>query len=680
MRRVVPSGLVALFFSLAFGSLGCDPAPPVFLRDAGQRDGSTGDLSDEDGDSISDEHEGRASNRDTDSDGTPDYQDADSDGDGIPDAAEAGDANVATPPVDSDGDSVPDFIDTDSDGNGIPDAEETDGDVDGDGTPNRADLDDDNDRINDFTEIVNTGRTTDSDGDGAPDYQDPDSDNDTILDGDERDLDTDQDGALDTVDLDSDDDGILDADEAGDADLSTAPIDTDGDGVPNFRDADSDNDGISDQDEVFTHGTDPANPDSDGDGVSDLIEIGAGTDPRDMNDDPRSRGDFVFVVPYMEPPSPTRDTLSFETNIQFADVYFLFDTTGSMNLEIGAMRDAAAEIIDRLTCEDFNMSCGTDSDCEFAVNAVCSAEGRCIENPETAFCIASLWTGVGRYAGLANSYQNLRELQGSPSATQSAIPTSANGGGAAESLFQSVACVIDPTLCDADSCTATGIGCPGYRADAVRMMVAFTDEDNECDSLPSCAPGTATEVGSVLQSAQVTFAGINAGTDVQAEEDLRAIAEAAGSFASDGSPLVFAGDAAADPEPLIEAVTSAVNEVVRNVPLFVTIDPSDAPGDDGDALQFIERLEVNITRPGCALVDETADVNPRDGHADSFPSVSPGTRVCWDLVVRRNRTVPPAEEPLLFRAELTVTGDGSPVDRREVFFLVPPRIDVVIPD
>jgi hypothetical protein len=323
-----------------------------------------------------------------------------------------------------------------------------------------------------------------------------------------------------------------------------------------------------------------------------------------------------------------------------------------------------------------------DSDCEFAENAICGAAGRCIENPETSFCIASLWTGVGRYEGNEESYRNLQSLQPDPSITQAAVPGSADGGGAAESLFQSTACVVNPSLCSALGCTTTGLGCPSYRTDAVRMLITVTDEDNECDSLPDCAPGTGLEAGNLLRSSQVTFAGINAGTDAQAQEDLRAIAMAADSYGADGTPLVFDGDvdAVGGSDRLVSAVTDAVNEVVRNVPLYVTIDPADLPDDDGDALQFIERLEVNITRPGCALLDETADVNPRDGHADTFPNVSPGTRVCWDLVVRRNRTVPPTAEPQLFRASLTVTGDGSPVDRREVFFLVPPDVDIGAPD
>ena len=39
-----------------------------------------------------------------------------------------------------------------------------------------------------------------------------------------------------------------------------------------------------------------------------------------------------------------------------------------------------------------------------------------------------------------------------------------------------------------------------------------------------------------------------------------------------------------------------------------------------------------------------------------------------------NTTTMPEASPLVFEAELTVYGDGSPLDSRTVFFLVPPVI------
>ncbi|MDP3276793.1 MAG: hypothetical protein Q8Q09_16455 [Deltaproteobacteria bacterium] len=130
-----------------------------------------------------------------------------------------------------------------------------------------------------------------------------DSDGDTILDVDEgggcgsASPDTDRDGTPDFLDLDSDGDGVPDATEAGDRDLSTAPIDTDGDGIPDFRDTDDDGDGILTRDELGAGGAaaprdtdrdgrpDYLDNDDDGDGVLTLTELGAGgfAMPRNSN-------------------------------------------------------------------------------------------------------------------------------------------------------------------------------------------------------------------------------------------------------------------------------------------------------------------------------------------------------------------------------------------------------------
>jgi Bacterial TSP3 repeat len=142
---------------------------------------------DADGDTIFDVVEDVV---DSDGDGERDFLDLDSDGDRIPDAVEAGDAVLATPPVDSDRDRVADFRDRDSDGDTVSDADEA-----GD------------------TDLATPPR--DRDGDGTSDVRD----------------------------LDSDMDGRSDAVEAGDTRLDTPPVDTDGDGVPDTLDLDSDNDG-----------------------------------------------------------------------------------------------------------------------------------------------------------------------------------------------------------------------------------------------------------------------------------------------------------------------------------------------------------------------------------------------------------------------------------------------------
>jgi hypothetical protein len=624
---------------------------------------------DEDRDSISNEAEGHLFEFDADGDGTPDYLDLDSDSDTFLDAEEAGDAALATPPIDTDGDGAADFRDLDADGNGYADLREGRADRDGDGTLDVRDADDDGDGISDLDELMGlTEFPADFDMDGDPNFRDPDSDADGIRDASEWDEDTDRDGAFDWEDIDSDADGISDSVEAGDADLATPPVDTDADGAPDFQDRDADNDGLPDDNELEA-GTDPLDGDSDGDEVSDLIEVGAGTDPRDPSVSPRTRGDFVYLVPYLEPPVPARDTLVFRTNIQFADVYFLFDTTGSMSGEISAMKEAVETILVDLTCTDFGTPCTADAQCEDG--RVCSAGGTCIADPRASGCIANLFTGIGTYAGEPNSYRNVLGLQMDPGETRRRIPGSASGGGANESLYESVACVADPTACAGAECTPGGIGCPAYRADAIRMLVTITDETNQCTT---CGVNTSAAAGARLRASDVVFVGVDADAASSPELDLKAIARAANSLDASGEPLYVQGTEAS----VTDAVTSAIRNIAENVPIFVSIEREDVPDDDGDALQFIDRLEVDVSGEGeCTTVRSVADTDG-DGFDDAFPSILPGTPVCWDVVPRENDRVEPATRPLLFRARLVVRGDGSILDARTIYFLVPPRIDLPI--
>jgi hypothetical protein len=642
--------------------IGCDGGPPVVEPDAGP-------FADYDEDTITDFDELSDFERDTDGDGTPDYRDDDSDNDGFSDAFEAGDDDLSTRPRDTDGDMLEDYRDEDSDDNGIPDERDGDGDVDGDSIPDFIDFDDDGDTVSDVDELA--GRTDfpqDSDGDGAPNFRDNDSDNDTISDREEWGVDTDRDGVDDWADDDSDADTISDADEAGDDDVDTAPIDTDEDGIPDFQDRDSDNDGLPDDNEVEA-GTDPLDEDSDDDGVSDLIEVGAGTDPNDDTENPRTRGDFVFVMPYLEAPEPAEDTLLFRTNIQFADIYFLFDTTGSMGPEIAAMKEAVEDVITTLTCASSGAPCSGDLECD--EDQVCSATGECISDPRLSGCIANMWTGVGAYAGATDTYRNLLSLQGDSAETSRRIPGSANGTGGSESLFESVACVADPLACSGAMCTPGGVGCPSYREEAVRILVTITDEPNQCTN---CTPNTAAAAGIELRDEDIVFVGVDAHESGSPETHLKAIARASNSLDARGDPLYLQGNG----DAVTDAVTEAIQNIARNVPVFVSVEAEEVDGDDGDALQFIDQIVVNTSgEEECTMVRSTADTDG-DGEDDAFPSLLPGTPVCWDVIARENDRVAPTDRPQVFRARLVVRGDGSILDARTIYFLVPPNIDIPI--
>lgn len=648
--------------------------------------GSVGDFLDTDGDTISDVDEGIAQQRDTDADGTPDYKDLDSDADNIPDAVEAGDTDLQTAPNDADGDGKPNFIDLDSDENGMPDIIEGGDDLDGDGIYNAADLDNDGDLADDILEF--SGASADCNNDGSPDTQgtpagpqdcdadgvanflDADSDGDSVPDRLESPMaDTDLDGFLDRYDLDSDGDTFPDSLEAGDSDPNTAPVDTDTDGTPDYLDKDSDNDGLTDLLEAQS-GSNPLLQDTDNDGVNDLIEWAANTDPQDPLDTPQSNGDFVFLVPYMEPTDPLEDTLEFRTSIQFADLYFSIDTTGSMIEEFNTLSSTLSQIIDTLSCDVYGGTCLQDSEC--GTDQICFNQ-TCIADPNAGNgCVPDLYTGVGLFNDI-NTYRNQVSLQPNPAVTAAAINAGGFPGGS-EAIYQPPACVANPAACpgipfNSMGCASTGVGCPGYRPEAIRIYLHVSDADNQCFGT-GCATFTPNYAAQLLVQQDIKFVGLY-GTDDGSQQlaQYNALAILSGSVDANGNPFVYPAANSA----VQQQTVSAVLDIVRGKPIDVTIAAEDQPNDAGDATQFIDFLETNTSGVGNCTADLTTQDTDANSYDDAFPQLLPGIPVCWDVhPVPMNTTVPPTDEPQLFIAKLKVLGDGSLVDGRNVYFLVPP--------
>lgn len=199
-----------------------------------------------------------------------------------------------------------------------------------------------------------------------------DKDKDLISDGLEKGpaTDTNMDGTPDALDDDADGDGILDADEAANSRLppeqpgqmrddSCDPLaDTDGDGTPDVRDLDSDNDGVPDKDEA-KYDADGSKGcrvsiDCDNDGVIDVIEIAANSDPADAMATPSDAG-LYFVLPYQEP-EKVKD-FEFSTGIAKADIYFMIDTTASMQPAIDNLKASIdTEIIPTILNGDSNVN------------------------------------------------------------------------------------------------------------------------------------------------------------------------------------------------------------------------------------------------------------------------------------------------------------------------------------
>jgi hypothetical protein len=691
IRELVVAGLAACLV------LGCGAGKPSTSTD-GDTDGEDDgyevppDRPDADGDTISDEDEGRFDHVDTDGDGTEDWEDDDSDGDTIPDSIEAGDEHSGTPPRDGDLDGTPDFRDLDSDDNGIPDESDSTEDIDADGILDFSDIDDDNDSIDDVTEIGGDPEAPeDFDGDTTPDYRDEDSDDDLIRDLDESraggDFDFDEDTIPDRHDDDTDGDGWTDTEEAGDDDPSTPPVNTDGDEWPDFRDLDSDADGLSDEDERAA-GTSRTNEDTDGDGVSDLIEVGYGSNPTDPTDSPRSHGDFVFKVPYNDPtdppdppldPEPLMDTLVFSTDLQHADVFFLVDTTGSMGGEITNLRTSLSDyIIPQIQA--------VITDVWFGVGAFDDyPESTYGTTGDLPFYLLQRMTSSTTDAQTAVNSLSVHDGEDLPESTIPALWATATGG------------ALGTYVPAQDACTTTESGYPCFRSGAVPIVVLITDaafhnDKTGSDAYSGITPtppnyaDTVTELTAI--NAKVTGVWSGSGPEV---EDLNDIARDTGAVyevsAGVFQPLV--AQIFPDGSYLGDRVVLNVQRLANQTPIEISTaarDLDEGSWDTVDATGFIDRIVPNTTggvedpmHPGVFCVPglSTADrSSPPDGIDDVFTGVLPGTTVCFDIYPIRNDIVPATEEVQIYQAEIDVIGDGYTVlDTRSVFFLIPPEIE-----
>jgi len=491
--------------------------------------------------------------------------------------------------------------------------------------------DTDGDTIDDTIEGRSSNR--DTDGDTIPDYLDTDSDNDTIPDAEE---------------------GLTDPD---------------GDHIPSYIDEDSDNDGVLDRDEVEA-GTNPQNNDTDGDGASDLVEIVSDTDPLDSDDNPHARGNFVFIVPYNEEPIPDKDTLVFKTDIQIADVYFLLDTSASMQGEL-------QNLIHTLTTSIV---------------------------PEVRRRIPSTWFGAGIFdqcpaynrcttSGTPVGIRNLQSLAEDATLTQSALQgiLGITCNGAHEPYIASLWLTatgdpsrwprLQPKNCpnpDAD------VGYPCFRDNALPIIVMFGDEhfynqsyQYDCANFPRFE-----EAMEELNRIHAKYIGIASSDGMWNSHGMQDTCVATDSVDVAGNPLAYR--ISSDGTGLGDQVITAIETLATQVPMKIgtaSEDVNQGAWDTVDATIFIDRIVPNeaggVADPrdssvvcvgGLATVDENGDTV-----MDVFSSVLPGTPVCFDIYPKMNTSVQATEEPQLFEAVIRVIGnDVTPLDSRTVYFLVPP--------
>ena len=509
-----------------------------------------------------------------------------------------------------------------------------------------------------------------------------DADGDTIPDQIEGEGDFDGDTIPNYLDDDSDGDTIPDSVEAGDDDLCTPPVNTDwgydedgnpiGDDNPDFLDADSDNDGLTDWDEENVYGTDPLDSDTDGDGVTDLGEVAFETDPTDPTStmDP---DDFFVILPYMG--DHVHDNLTFGTEIQVADVYFLIDTTNSMDEGIENVATSLAGTIVpglRAAIPDVQMGVGHFNDVPYTYDD---------EYPYTEcygiYNDAPYWNSTNITADDSRVQSELTWLYTAPWDTWGSGCDGAESHVIALSLtatglgFTDCDSAVPPQTCPAvPDEPSPRRGYPCFRPESLPIIVNVSDAPwhNGLEDWWDyrCTDHDYDDAVRDLNSIGARYIGIfwNRLGEGTPPPEYAAMATATGSVDETGAPLVVTtetGDISTSIVDLIATLATATPQDVNAVPQD---EPDDPPGADYDATLFIKDITPLRGYPDAPAGFESMDET-------FFYGVIPGTSVTFDVDFH-NDTVRPTASAQVFKAWILVLGNSvARLDRRMVVIIVP---------
>jgi hypothetical protein len=429
-----------------------------------------------------------------------------------------------------------------------------------------------------------------------------------------------------------------------------------------LMDLDSDRDGLTDYDELCVHGTDPCDPDTDGDGYTDLAEVTAGTDPNDASEGIPEE-DFYAILPY-EGPAEVQ-TLEVVMRVHRADVYFLLDTTGSMENSLANVQANAEDITDWLGehvadvqmgvghYEDFPFdSFGTEHDVPFSHLQDITPDANAVH--------AAIDPLEGAYGGDAPA-------SGVEALFQTA--TAAGGSWSHEGESHALPSRTCPSVVGESS---PRVGYPCFRPGALPIVVMTGDyhwHNNQQGNYTYTGihphPATFDQSASALDAIGARYIGV-----WQSHEGSASVEEMArrtGSVNADGLPLSYIRPSSQMTDGILEGLETLLEETPQNV-----TSATEAVQPEGfDVSALIESIEPIEGRR-----DEVEGPNPGVTYTDlddsTFYGVIPGTEL--ELAVQlRNGVLPSGESAQILHGRIHILGHGGAwIDTRQVYVIVPP--------
>ncbi|HPY15033.1 MAG TPA: hypothetical protein PLI61_09075 [bacterium] len=502
----------------------------------------------------------------------------------------------------------------------------------------------------------NTGDTGNT-GDSCPcGTDDEDDDKDGISNGVEGCEDLDGDGLPNCLDIDSDGDGLADS-----AECPEQPCrDTDGDGIPDFLDKDSDNDGLTDKEEK-EKGTDPYNKDTDGDGSDDLAEIVYGSDPLD-DSSKIPAGLFYVVLPYQAQWTVSR-IWEFDTDISKIDVAFLIDLSGSMDQEQANLR---AKIKDDVIAKVKTLNDGTLNaayalvhfmDFEKDMSKVYFVD-QFVTTDEDA-----IKTALDNTPGTAGGTEcHWLVLYAATTEDDIVGPCSTS-----EIMGTKTTCNIPKPDCSGKEGNRGGL-C--FRDKAMPILIMITDEDFTDNKMPPVNELASTLAQKSLVEQNAKFIGIDSSStsgSTAIKNKYESISQLTGTLDKNGKSFNFSvgTDAVAgDGKPMSEKIAEAIESLTAFVQMDVWVaGDSDELCNDKSAAEFIiGGIPIKADPPEGAGID-TANMK--------FTDVNPGTVVTFDVQFQNTFCPNYTDNPLLFKAQAMVLGEGAYLSKKEVNVIVP---------
>ncbi|HRZ80474.1 MAG TPA: hypothetical protein P5044_10735, partial [bacterium] len=150
------------------------------------------------------------------------------------------------------------------------------------------------------------------------------------------------------------------------------------------------------------------------------------------------------------------------------------------------------------------------------------------------------------------------------------------------------------------------------------------------------------------------------------KDHLKAVSTNTGSVDSSGTPFYYLINS--NGTGLSDNIATGVEYLASNVPMLVNTGRESITNPQSvDVTQFIKA----VTPVKRVLADTTTVNCPAECTADAFQNVKPGTTVTFDIDFYNDFYEPTTTENTAFKAKINVFGEGSLVDSREVYVIVP---------